>query len=137
MIKKVFCVDDDPITLMLCKKVIEKVEFAQEIDVAQNGEEALLYFDNLIEAFKNNTNTIYPELIFLDLNMPIMGGWEFLDIFSENKYHDFFPELKVIVLSSTIDPRDIEKSKSYSMVIDFLSKPITKEMLYSFSNNTQ
>jgi hypothetical protein len=56
--------------------------------------------------------------MLLDLNMHIMGGWEFLDIFSEKKYHDFFPELKVIVLSSTIDPKYIEKSKSYSMFID-------------------
>ncbi|TDP59270.1 response regulator [Flavobacterium dankookense] len=131
MIKKVFCVDDDPITLMLCKKVIEKVEFAQEIDVAQNGEEALLYFDNLIEVFKNNTNTIYPELIFLDLNMPIMNGWEFLDSYFKKKYNETFINSKFIVLSSTIDPSDVEKSKNYPMVIGFLSKPITKEILES------
>jgi len=137
MYNKILCVDDDPITLMLCKKVIEKSDFSKQIDTAHNGEDAIKYFDNLKNNLEKDKNIILPQLMFLDLNMPIMGGWEFLDIFSENKYHDFFPELKVIVLSSTIDPRDIEKSKSYSMVIDFLSKPITKEMLYSFSNNTQ
>ncbi|MBY0486693.1 MAG: response regulator [Flavobacteriaceae bacterium] len=132
MLSKILCVDDDPITLMLCKKVMEKAEFSKEIDTAQNGEDALKYFDNLKEMQNNNTKPVLPQLMFLDLNMPIMGGWEFLDIFSDKKYHTFFPDLKVIVLSSTIDPKDIEKSKSYSMVIDFLSKPITKETLKSY-----
>ncbi|MDW3502850.1 response regulator, partial [Escherichia coli] len=70
-----------------------------------------------------------PELIFLDLNMPVMGGWEFLDNFIKKEYQEFNTKTKVIVLSSTIDPTDIEKSKTYPIVIDFLSKPITKEML--------
>ncbi|WP_395062091.1 response regulator [Flavobacterium sp.] len=133
MLSKILCVDDDPITLMLCKKVIEKAEFSKIIDTAQNGEEALIYFDNLQE-ITNEDNKLVPELMFLDLNMPVMGGWEFLDIFSNKKYDSIFPNLKVIVLSSTIDPKDIEKSKSYTMVIDFLSKPITKDTLKLLSN---
>ena len=132
MYNKILCVDDDPITLMLCKKVIEKSEFSHQIDTTNNGEDALKYFDNLKEELKKNKNIVLPELMFLDLNMPIIGGWEFLDTFSEVNYYPHFPELKVIVLSSTIDPKDIEKSKSYPMVIDFISKPITKEMLSLF-----
>lgn len=123
MLEKILCVDDDPITLMLYKMVIKKAEFAKEIVTAQNGEEALIYLDNL-----QSTASEFPKLIFLDLNMPVMGGWEFLDHFSKNEY-DAFKDTKVIVLSSTIDPQDIEKSKTYSMVVDFLSKPISKEML--------
>ena len=46
MLKKVFCIDDDPITLMLCKKVMQRVEFAENIDTLQNGEEAITFFDN-------------------------------------------------------------------------------------------
>ena len=61
--------------------------------------------------------------------MPIMNGWEFLDNYLESGYQDLFNEAKFIVLSSTIDPQDVVKAKSYPMVIDFLSKPITKEML--------
>ena len=131
MFSKILFVDDDPITLMLCKKVIEKAEFSKEIDFAHNGEDALKYFDSLKTDLNNNTEIVPPELMFLDLNMPVMGGWEFLDLFSDEKYFTFFPNLKVIVLSSTIDPKDIEKSKSYFMVVDFLSKPITKELLIS------
>lgn len=123
MLHKLLCVDDDPITLMLYKMVISKAEFAAQVDTAQNGEEAVAYFDNLL-----NSGAEFPKLIFLDLNMPVMGGWEFLDLFSTRKYEPF-SDVKVIVLSSTIDPQDIEKSKSYPQVIDFRSKPISKEML--------
>lgn len=137
MFSKILFVDDDPITLMLCKKVIERAEFSKEIDVAHNGEDALSYFDSLKTELNNNNDITAPELMFLDLNMPVMGGWEFLDLFSDDKYYTFFPDLKVIVLSSTIDPKDIEKSKSYSMVIDFLSKPITKELLKSITEKQQ
>lgn len=129
MLDLILCVDDDPITLMLCKMVISKSSFAKEIITAQNGEEAINYFDDL----KLNNLGVeikkYPSLIFLDLNMPVMDGWEFLDQFTKNEYTSIFKNTKIIVLSSTIDPKDIEKSKTYPMVIDFLSKPITKEIL--------
>jgi CheY-like chemotaxis protein len=129
MLDLILCVDDDPITLMLCKMVIAKSSFASEIITAQNGEEALNYFDDLK---LNNLGTEikkYPSLVFLDLNMPVMDGWEFLDHFSKEEYTSAFKNTKIIVLSSTIDPNDIEKSKTYSMVLDFLSKPITKEIV--------
>ena len=134
MYNKILFVDDDPITLMLCKKVIERAEFSKEIVTANNGEDAIRYFENLKATINTENSIVLPELMFLDLNMPVMGGWEFLDIFSKENYPTVFPNLKVIVLSSTIDPKDIEKSKSYSMVIDFLSKPITKEILKSIVN---
>ncbi len=125
MLHRILCVDDDPITLMLYKMVIAKSSFTEEIITAKNGQEALDYYDNL-----NAENDFFcPELVFLDLNMPVMGGWEFLDNFTKEEYNQFNQKTKVIVLSSTIDPNDIEKSKKYSMVIDFMSKPVTKEML--------
>lgn len=125
MLQRILCVDDDPITLMLYKMVIAKSSFTEEIITAKNGQEALDYYDSL-----NIENDICcPELVFLDLNMPVMGGWEFLDNFKKEEYKQFNEKTKVIVLSSTIDPNDIEKSKKYAMVIDFMSKPITKEML--------
>ncbi len=129
MLDLILCVDDDPITLMLCKMVISRSDFAKEIITAQNGEEALNYFDDLKLNNLGNEINKYPLLIFLDLNMPVMGGWEFLDHFSQEEYRTQFKDCKVIVLSSTIDPDDINKAKTYPMVLDFLSKPISKEML--------
>jgi len=124
MLNKVLCVDDDPITLMLCKKVIERVNYTKEVNVAKNGEDAIEYFNQI-----KNSNEVAPELVLLDLNMPIMNGWELLDTYLEQGFNLIFKETKFIVLSSTIDPFDIEKSKNYPMVIDFISKPITKEIL--------
>jgi CheY-like chemotaxis protein len=126
MLDRILCIDDDPITLMLCKKVIIKSLFSKEITTAQNGEKALQYFDDLLDT---DLNTIeLPQLIFLDLNMPVMGGWEFLEAFNIPKYKKFH-HIKVVVLTSTIDPKDLEKSQTYPMVLDFLSKPITASML--------
>lgn len=128
MLDTILCIDDDPITLMLCKMVITKASFSNEIATAKNGEEALKYFNTLKQTNSNSNFKKQPQLIFLDLNMPVMGGWEFLDSFSTTDYSDY-NDTKVIILSSTIDPEDLEKSKKYPMVIDFLSKPISKEML--------
>ena len=122
MLDLILCVDDDPISLMLCKKVIIKKSFSNNIDSAKNGEEALQYFDSII-----NEGGEVPQLVFLDLNMPVMDGWDFLNSFNTEKYAKV--STKIVVLSSTIDPEDHEKSKQYPMVIDFLPKPITTEIL--------
>jgi CheY-like chemotaxis protein len=134
MLDLILCIDDDPITLMLNKKIILKTLFSDEIITAKNGEEALDYF-NTIKYDKTATepSTTLPKLIFLDLNMPVMGGWEFLDIFNTSDYSDFH-EIKVVILSSTIDPKDLEKAKTYPMVLDFLSKPISLSMLDYLKN---
>lgn len=124
MLNKILCVDDDPITLMLCKKVIAKANFSTVIESAKDGIEALKFFDSNKD---DQEDEDYPQIIFLDLNMPIMDGWEFLEEF--NNFKELFPHTKIIVLSSSVDPKDINKSKNYSMVLDFLPKPITVEML--------
>ena len=128
MLDKILCVDDDPITLMLCRKVVERVEFAKEIITAKNGVEAIEYFDTLFKERKINDSIEYPKLVLLDLNMPVMDGWEFLETYMSKEYHNVFISTQFIVLSSSIDPYDINRAKTYP-VIGFLSKPITKEML--------
>lgn len=120
MITKILCVDDDLITLMLCKKVISKVDSAIKIETAKNGKEAIDYIASL-------TKNEIPQYLFLDLNMPVMDGWEFLENYS-NDFCEKFP-VKIIILSSTIDPKEIEKSKSFSNVVDFISKPLTTNII--------
>ena len=133
MLDLILCIDDDPIALMLCRKVITKASFSNELITSTNGEEALKYFNTIKYSITKDKTKKHPQLIFLDLNMPVMGGWEFLDHFSTPAYSEFH-STKVIILSSTIDPEDLEKSKTYPMVIDFLSKPITTAMLESLKN---
>lgn len=128
MLNSILCIEDDAITLMLYKMVLTKASFTNEIITTTNGEEALNYINKLKEANSDGTIKNVPQLIFLDLNMPVMGGWEFLEIFSSSEYAEY-NHIKVIILSSTVDPDDLEKSKKFSMVIDFLSKPISRELL--------
>lgn len=125
MLHLILFIEDDPITLLLCKKVINKTSFSEKIMTATNGKEALLYFDFLLQT--NNQST-YPDLIFLDLNMPIIGGWEFLEIFCTEKY-TVFRDIKIVILSSTIDPEDVKKSEKYPSIIAFLEKPISTQLL--------
>lgn len=126
----VLCVDDDAITLMLCTATIKNAQFSEEIITLFNGQEAIEFYESLFQKIINGESIISPHLIILDLNMPLVSGWEFLDEFME-KYYPSFRHTKVVILSSTVDPRDKERAKQYPIVIDFFSKPITKEILFS------
>ena len=121
MIKKLLCVDDDNITLTLIKLIVSKASFAEEIITKMNGKEALEYYSDLSA---NTEMETYPELIFLDLNMPIMGGWDFVDEFAKTFYKKF-SQTKIIILSSSTDPEEKAKTQKYPMIIGYLSKPLT------------
>ena len=66
---------------------------------------------------------LLPDIIFLDLNMPVMDGWEFLNEFLKIK-NNLNKKITLYVVSSSIDPRDLERVKSFNMVTDYLIKPI-------------
>lgn len=127
-LEKVICVDDDPIALLLSKLVLSKSDFATQIITAANGEIAIQYLERP-EVINEHSNSTNPLVILLDLNMPVMDGWEFLEQFNTTLYTEHYKDVKVILLSSSIDPNDIERSKDFPMVSAFLPKPLTKEML--------
>jgi len=124
---RILCVDDDPIALLLSKLVITKSGFANDIVTLANGQEAVEY---LQEELQKTGGRGAKLLILLDLNMPVMDGWEFLQQFTE-KLKDAYSDTRIILLSSSVDPNDIRKAKDFSMVLDFFPKPLTKEMLES------
>lgn len=124
MLEKLLLVDDDEITVTICKMVLTKVQIAKEVDVAKHGQEGIEYFKNLQYEIRESNPAIIPELILLDLNMPVMDGWDFLKHYMED-YAASFPNVKVAILSSTINPEDFKKARQYNIVIDFISKPLT------------
>jgi CheY-like chemotaxis protein len=120
---KVMLVEDDPITLLICEKIMSINNFASSIVTCTNGQEAI---DAIVKIHQEHQPL--PDIILLDLNMPVMNGWQFLEWYSKwaaSQSHT--PE--VYILSSTIDPGDYQKASEYSCVKKFLAKPLTAEHL--------
>ena len=129
-INTVCIIDDDPIFVYGTKVLLNyNSSFCSNIIVFENGKEAL---DDL--RFMVKTNKELPEVIFLDLNMPIMNGWEFLD---ELKQMNLKKKIGVYVVSASIDKIDEERARKYDMVIDFISKPLTTNKLQQLLVETQ
>jgi len=110
-------VDDDPIFVYGAKRMMELADFCNGFLIFNNGQDALLQLKALIDSGQD-----LPDLILLDLNMPIMDGWQFLDNFTKIKIDK---KIIIYIVSSSIDPVDIEKSKQYAVVSNFVVKPIS------------
>ncbi len=123
-------IDDDPIFVYGTKVLLNyNRSFCSNIIVYENGKEALDDFKVMLKTKKD-----LPEVVFLDLNMPVMDGWGFLD---ELTKLDLPKKIAVYVVSSSIDIRDEQKSKEYDMVVDFISKPLTTQKLRQLLDEIQ
>lgn len=117
MPKKVMLVDDMEIANFISKKIIQNM--LSDVEVYDFTNPALAY---------EQIDEIHPDLILLDLNMPVMDGWAFLErMQAENKQ-----EYKVLILTSSTSEVDKEKGMQFSNVLDFCSKPLNKELIASF-----
>ena len=117
MSKSLLIIDDDPVFCFILKKLITK-----------NGDHSVTCFQSAKRAldFLDDAASEDDFLIFLDLNMPVMNGWEFLQTMESKTYECL---IDVAIITSSIDPEDKKQSKTYSPVIDLITKPITNEEL--------
>ncbi|WP_299313788.1 response regulator [uncultured Aquimarina sp.] len=126
MEKSITCVlliDDDKATNFFNERVVTRHSSFDNINTVQSGKAALEYLTNV----KNKT-AIKPDLIFLDINMPAMNGWEFLVEFA--KLDKGTTEgIKVILLSTSSNPDDVNESIKNHSVDDFINKPLSLDLL--------
>ncbi len=129
--KKLDCiciVDDDEIFTFLLKKTLMKLDICNEITIYTNGQIAIDSLKHLI-----NTSQILPDLILLDINMPILDGWTFLDEYVKIKDR-ITKQIAIYIASSSISIGDINKAKDHTEVVDFLVKPINIDTLLNISS---
>lgn len=112
---KVLIVDDDDVFIMVNTMMVKRSTISDEPIGFSSGKNALEY----IEANKDENESY---LIFLDINMPVMSGWDFLESLKNNNYNK---EIHIVILTSSIDLSDHIKAKSYKLVIDFVEKILT------------
>lgn len=127
LINTIFIVDDDPIHQQIAKIMIERQAISSNIRVFSDAQDVLDY----IRENAGNIDAL-PDLILLDLNMPVMDGWEFLEEYAA--FCDQLPKpIRIFVLTSSIDEKDRERVSAYSFVTGYLTKPLSKEIIAHLS----
>jgi len=121
----VLLIDDDEPTNYINKMLIEEAHCTKQVEIVQGGQAALNYLSSF--ASKPEPGQL-PELIFLDINMPAMNGWEFLNKYSELKIENK-KKIIIIMLTTSLNPDDEIKAYNVPEVAAFESKPLTREKL--------
>ena len=120
----VLLVDDDEINNFISIKLIKKALLNTDIIACLNGKYAI---DQLVDIQKKDPSKL-PDYILLDINMPIMNGWEFLDEYKRLNI-DPLGKTKIFIISSSVFSNDINKARSYPLVKDFISKPLNVDKI--------
>jgi CheY-like chemotaxis protein len=126
---QILIVDDDEINSFIAAKLIKRVSPHTVVSACLNGQEAL-------KLLKKSAKIHHPlpDFIFLDLFMPVMNGWEFLDAFQQS---DFKKRINIIVLSSSVFRHDIDRAQKYPVLTQFISKPLTLQHLQKLFFETE
>ncbi|MET0759299.1 MAG: response regulator [Flavobacterium sp.] len=123
LIKTIAIIDDDDIFVYITKKAVEQINLVEQIKVFGNGKDAIDYLkENCCKP------ELLPEIILLDLSMPIMDGWQFLDEYTKIK-PKIGKKIIIYIVTSSISPDDMKRAKKIDAVSDFIIKPITKDKL--------
>jgi two-component SAPR family response regulator len=120
----VLVIDDEFLSVFICEQFIKRIVKDPEISSCSNGKHAI---DLLLE-IKNQDIGLLPDYIFLDIAMPVMNAWEFLE-----KYNDLnidpSGKCKIYILTSSLYQSDIRKSASFTMITDYIIKPLDAEKM--------
>ena len=126
--KAIMLIDDDFSTSRFHQIVIESLQITKKIIFAKNGKQALDYLLSSGEYVKKMADFIQPELIFIDLNMPVMDGFRFLELYTKTEeFKKSNP--KIIVLSTSLIPEEKQKIEENKNIYKFLNKPLTKTII--------
>ncbi|MFY8019994.1 MAG: response regulator [Bacteroidia bacterium] len=123
--KKVLLIDDDKINNFLASLVIKQTKLALVIKECLNGQEAIDYLTSA------RVETL-PDIILLDINMPVLDGWQFLDFLTQSSV---VKDVPVFVFSSSNYDLDIVRAKEYPIVKGYIIKPLKKEMFINLVEN--
>lgn len=116
-------VDDDKIFQLTTSRTIQAAQLTDKILQFENGEEALLFLKKHAAETEN-----LPDFIFLDINMPYFDGWMFLEDYATLKF-DLKKDISIYMVSSSIDPRDVNRAKRNDDVREYIIKPVSREKL--------
>ncbi|HNP18050.1 MAG TPA: response regulator [Fulvivirga sp.] len=123
----VMLIDDNEIDNLINQKMIEAADIAQHIFTHTGAKSAIEFLKN-ISKLKNIASEVLPDVIFLDIDMPLMDGFQFLDEFE--KLSDLTrKKCKIVMLTSSINPQDVNKSKKYGYVKQYINKPLSQSNL--------
>lgn len=120
MKKNILLVDDDNIFNLINTKILQRTGYANDIHTASNGKEAL----NLINDYYSGLQAM-PDIILLDLNMPIMDGFSFIEAFRRLQVPNK-DSVAIVIVTSSADERDVKRAKDLG-ITHYLTKPITEK----------
>ena len=116
-------IDDNEIDNLINQKMIEGSNFADHVYIHTSSKSALEFLHNLARS-SDVPKSMIPSIVFLDINMPIMDGFQFLDEY-EKLNEEFRKDTKVIMLTSSVNPKDMEKAQYNNRVKTYINKPLS------------